>query len=200
MAASGTIAFTSVRKPSEILPTAIHYFTLDAWTVTAQSRETVAFAREDAPSCLIGIVLFALGILPGLLYWIAAKRIATASVSCQRNAEGETAIYLTWSERGRGRPLCRGFKEMIREQEPQLLAQPEKEEEARRSTKFRPGRRRRMRDANEDSVGLTSLAPRSVAAARPTEAPARRRGRLEAQADRRRSGRRSGAPPAAQPR
>ena len=151
MATPSTIEIWSIREPSEILSAALNYFALNAWTVTTQSREAAVFAREKAPEDPLLILLLLLGIVPGIIYLLIAKRTVTTSVTCRRAANGETSIYLTWSETEWGKPYCLSFAEMITEQEPELPPESEQREDTNPPSQAR-GRRRRRLHNREDSV------------------------------------------------
>lgn len=100
---AGAATVQTSRAPSDVVMAALHTFSQRGWATTAQSGQTISFSRTQAPGCLITAFLLLFGIIPGLLYWIAAKRTLTISVTAQPDRSGGSAVNVAWSRNGGGR-------------------------------------------------------------------------------------------------
>jgi hypothetical protein len=122
----GAIAFIADRPPREVVVAALQNFTLHGWTTTSQTKRTISFARTQSPGCLITGFLLLFGLIPGLLYWIAAKRTLTVSVAVQPDPGGtdRSIVSIAWSRNGGGRGPSLQFKELIASGVPIVMASP----------------------------------------------------------------------------
>ena len=122
----GVIAFRAQRAPDQVVVAALQSFSGHGWTTTAQTNQTISFARSQAPGCLITGFLLLFGIIPGLLYWIAAKRTLTVSVTAQPEGSRASAsmVNIAWSRNGGGRGPSLTFKELIASGAPIAIASP----------------------------------------------------------------------------
>ena len=103
------------RRPEEIISCALRYFGAGGWTATAQADRNATFAYTIPPSGCTGALLLLLGIIPGLLYFLLAKKNVTASVTA--TGEGsEASLYCSWSD-FRCRSVCEDFYLMLSEQD-----------------------------------------------------------------------------------
>jgi hypothetical protein len=94
-------------------------------TTQTVDSPTMTFTRMQAPGCGITLVLLLFGIIPGLLYWIAAKRTLTLSVSAvpSSSSSGYSTVRMSWSRNGGGRGPSLQFKRLIAPNQPLLTAQ-----------------------------------------------------------------------------
>lgn len=70
--------------------------------------------QDQAPGCLITFFLLLFGIIPGLLYWIAAKRTLTVSVTAQPVPRSTGAqVSVAWSRNGGGRGPSLEFQNLL---------------------------------------------------------------------------------------
>lgn len=122
----GVIAFRAQRPPDQVIVAALQSFSGRGWTTTSQTSQTISFARSQAPGCLITGFLLLFGIIPGLLYWIAAKRTLTVSVTAQPEGSGASAsvVNVAWSRNGGGRGPSLEFKGLIASGAPIAIASP----------------------------------------------------------------------------
>lgn len=122
----GVITFRARRPPDQVIVAALQSFSGRGWTTTSQTSQTISFARSQAPGCLITGFLLLFGIIPGLLYWIAAKRTLTVSVTAQPDGSSASAsmVNVAWSRNGGGRGPSLEFKELIAAGAPIAIASP----------------------------------------------------------------------------
>ena len=79
--------------PAVIQRHAAKHFTAAGWAVTGSHGDTVSFARETGPAAGTALLLFLLGIVPGILYLLLARRTHVISVTVTRAPDGsELAI------------------------------------------------------------------------------------------------------------
>lgn len=123
---SGSMSFQSGQAPREVVVNAMHYFSTAGWMTTTQTTDspTMTFTRLQAPGCGITLVLLLFGIIPGLLYWIAAKRTLTLSVSAAGSGmnNNESTVRVSWSRNGGGRGPSLEFKRLVAPNAPVLSA------------------------------------------------------------------------------
>ena len=118
--------YYSVREPSEILDAVVPFFSSAGWAVASRSRRDVTFASEVSGAKVpVAILLLLIGLLPGILYLLFAKEMATISVSSRVDDDGSITT-LTWSE-GQGRKSCEAFWRMLEDQEPMLDEESEED-------------------------------------------------------------------------
>jgi hypothetical protein len=112
---SGSIGTVANRSPRDVVLAAVHNFTSRGWITTTQSEQSVTFSKSQTPSCLVTFFLLIFGIIPGLLYWIAAKRTLTVSVMARPANEqsGQSGVQIAWSRNGGGRGPSLEFKQLI---------------------------------------------------------------------------------------
>lgn len=121
----GAIGFNAQHPPRQVVVAALQSFSGHGWTTTSQTDQTISFARTQAPGCLITGFLLLFGIIPGLLYWIAAKRTLTVSVTAQPGGGGSASmVNIAWSRNGGGRGPSLAFKELIASGAPIAVASP----------------------------------------------------------------------------
>lgn len=109
----GGTEFATGAAPHDVASAAIRSFTARGWGTTTQSDATVTFTRTQAPGCLIAIFLLLLGLIPGLIYCIAAKRTLSVSVASKATAAGGSNVIVTWSRNGGGRGPGLQFKRSV---------------------------------------------------------------------------------------
>jgi len=122
----GAIAFGADRPPQQVVVAALQSFSGHGWTTTSQTERTISFARTQSPGCLVTGFLLLFGLIPGLLYWIAAKRTLTVSVAAQPDPGGtdRSIVNIAWSRNGGGRGPSLQFKELIASGAPIAVASP----------------------------------------------------------------------------
>ena len=86
----------SVQKQSSIAPTeairlAVQTYTMGGWSVTSNTGDNVTFVKATKGSCLVAILLFFLGIIPGILYMAFRGRTMTANVHVLPGPTGSVA-------------------------------------------------------------------------------------------------------------
>lgn len=110
---TGAVTFQVDRAPGDVVMSALQTYTQRGWTTTSQTPQSISFSKSQAPGCLITIFLLFFGLIPGLLYWIAAKRTLTVSVSAQPTGRAGSLVALTWSRNGGGRGPSLEFKNLL---------------------------------------------------------------------------------------
>jgi hypothetical protein len=112
---SGAIGARVGRPPRDVVQAAIQTFTARGWTTTSRSGRNVTFTRSQSPGCGIVLVLFLFGIIPGLIYWVAAKRSLVVSVLADNVAgqPGQADVQISWNRNGGGRSPSLDFLNMI---------------------------------------------------------------------------------------
>jgi hypothetical protein len=112
---SGAIGFEAGRSPKDVVLGAVQMFSQRGWVTTSQSDQSISFSKSQPPGCLITIVLLLFGIIPGLLYWIAARRTLTVSVSAYPASAASSAsrVSIAWSRNGGGRGPSLEFKNLL---------------------------------------------------------------------------------------
>jgi hypothetical protein len=111
---AGAASFEASRSPSDVVMSALQTFSQRGWTTTAQTGQTISFTKSQAPGCLITFFLLLFGIIPGLLYWIAAKRTLAVSVTAQPGGQaGGSLVNVAWSRNGGGRGPSLEFKNLL---------------------------------------------------------------------------------------
>lgn len=122
----GVIGFEAERSSGDVVMTALQNFSRHGWTTTSQTDRSISFSRSQAPGCLITGFLLIFGLIPGLLYWIAAKRTLTVSVTAQpiAGAMPRSMVSVAWSRNGGGRGPSLEFKNLIAAQAPISIAAP----------------------------------------------------------------------------
>lgn len=110
----GALAFDVDVPSPDIILAAVHFFTTHGWSTTTQQGRTITFTKIETPSCLVAIALAIFGLIPGLLYWIAAKRALTLSVTTQPSPGSDTRsqVQLSWNRNGACRTLALDFKQL----------------------------------------------------------------------------------------
>src|SRR5581483_9016624 len=126
-AQSGSMAFDAPKAPRDVIVDAMHHFSTHGWVTTTQTVDspTMTFTRLQAPGCAITLVLLIFGIIPGLLYWIAAKRTLAVSISATPSSgtPGYSTVRMSWSRNGGGRGPSLAFKRLVAPNQPLLTAQ-----------------------------------------------------------------------------
>lgn len=112
---AGNLTFEASQNPMSVIQAAIHSFSTKGWTTTSQGPNAVTFSLTQTPGCLITLFLLCFGIIPGLLYWIAAKRTLSLSITA-RSVSGQperSAVQIGWNRNGGGRGPSLQFKQLI---------------------------------------------------------------------------------------
>ena len=122
----GALTVDTNRSPREVMHAAVHAFSARGWTTTTQSTDAVTFTRTKRPSCLVTLFLFFFGIIPGLLYLIAAKKTLTLSVSvfAPTYEDDRNQVMVSWNRNGGGRSAGLAFQKLVAPGAPVRLGQP----------------------------------------------------------------------------
>lgn len=116
---SGTLTVRSVRDSEEIVDAALAYFGEDgSWAVSQRSDRSATFTYVIRPSIGIAVLLFLLGLVPGIIYLLADRGTLTVTVTSQRSRMGDSETYVSWSDRDNCYEACSDFVTMIMDQEP----------------------------------------------------------------------------------
>jgi hypothetical protein len=111
---AGAASFKADRRPDDVVMAALQTFSQRGWTTTSQTVRSISFSKSQAPGCLITFFLLLFGIIPGLLYWIAAKRTLTVSVTAQPAGAGTgSMVSVAWSRNGGGRGPSLEFQNLL---------------------------------------------------------------------------------------
>lgn len=111
---AGAATFHAGRGPDDVVIAALQTFSQRGWTTTSQTPRSISFSKTQAPGCLITFFLLLFGIIPGLLYWIAAKRTLTVSVTAQPVPRSTGAqVSVAWSRNGGGRGPSLEFQNLL---------------------------------------------------------------------------------------
>lgn len=77
--------------PAEAIRLAVQTYTMSGWSVTSNTGDNVTFVKATKGSCLVAILLFFLGIIPGILYMVFRGRTMTANVHVLPGPTGSAA-------------------------------------------------------------------------------------------------------------
>ncbi len=187
---AGAVSFQANRAPTDVVMSAVQTFSQRGWVTTSQSPQSISFSKQQAPGCLITFFLLLFGIIPGLLFWIAAKRTLTVSVTAQPRGQAGSLVAVGWSRNGGGRGPSLEFKNLLAPGAPIAVAEVRPQgvltsgvEEFTGVVSGSELRRQPMLQAPPEpwiastriAASATAAAPGSaaapVAAARPSEAP-----------------------------
>ena len=95
-------------RPGAVRQRAIAAFTADGWTVTDTLPDSIAFARREGPNWGLTLLLFALGVVPGVLYLLLGGRTQTLAVLTAPERDG-TRLQIVGSGSATGRAAAARF-------------------------------------------------------------------------------------------
>lgn len=96
-------AETQTTLPSEdAIRLAAQTYTMNGWEVTSRSGDSATFVRNVKGSCLIAVVLFLIGFVPGLIYLWFMGRSINASVYARPGGVSSTTVQISSSASGWG--------------------------------------------------------------------------------------------------
>lgn len=77
-------------------------YTVEGWTVPSQTDRSVTFYRRGQPSFIVTLLLFILGVIPGLLYLFLGGRDLTIAVTTRLQDKGMTEVEIVGNARSDG--------------------------------------------------------------------------------------------------
>src|SRR5947209_3869076 len=88
--------------PDEAMRRAVQAYTMAGWQVNSQLQNNVTFIRQNKPSCLILILLFCLGFIPGLIYLVIGGRAISANLHVDTSGPASSRVRIDGNARGFG--------------------------------------------------------------------------------------------------
>jgi len=95
-------------KPVAVRRRAVAAFTADGWAVTSTMPDSIAFARREGPNWGLALLLFVLGVVPGVLYLLLGGRAQTLAVFTAPDPTG-TRLQIVGSGSAAGRTAAARF-------------------------------------------------------------------------------------------
>lgn len=93
------LSTTTSAAPEEVIERIERDYTMKGWSVASKRTDAVTFQYNRRPSCLWAILLFLLGLIPGIVYLVIGNRLMTTDVQARAGGAG-TRVDLSSNTRG----------------------------------------------------------------------------------------------------
>lgn len=97
-----TVSGQTAYSPTDAIRAVVDRYTFAGWQVTSRMDHNATFSIQRKPSCLVAILLFFFGFVPGLLYLFLAGGTMSATAYAQKRDDGGTEVTINGSTQGFG--------------------------------------------------------------------------------------------------